>query len=648
MAGPVVRRSPLPALLGEALDWLVLTAGCALLAWAALTGLTFMPAAGFVQNRPLLVTFELGSLLIGASALLRWFLGGRALPSPVLWTVGALAALCLLSLAHTVDLYATREEVFFVLAASVLTLAVTISLRDAHKASACVAGLALIAAGEAALGLGQWASGAPTPAYWLSRAFAGLIPIRIYGTLGSPNVLAGFLLLGIAAGVLLLVSLPGLWRVLPAPLVCVEVVALLLTFSRGGYLGLAAFVLAGGVFLWPLRRRAWPVLALIVVLAGIVTARLPTIAVRAQSIAPAPEDTGTSRLFIWRTALRMWTAHRLWGTGLGTFNAAYSSFRPPGVLTTYAMLAIPGSAHDDYLQLLVETGMAGTTLLGAAVVWGLWRAGRRFSRGTTDDRAWLGAWAAGLVGIGVASIADENLFVLTNSTLLCLLSAAAASRVTAGRPPLRVGQRLLALPLIAVLGGLPPLLGPPVRATLLHGRARGEVAAGRYVDAVRTFQSALAADPLNAVVPAYFADLLADLYLRKIDTPAGPWPTLRDRAAGLYERAARLAPHDAYPWAELGHLRRFEGRYGEEVEALRQAVACDPYTPRYRVWLGEALAASGDPHEAAAQLREAARLYPVELLVIAHHEGRGAHYEATLAELAATRRLLGRLEGRPP
>lgn len=646
MARPV-DRTVVRLVLGEALDWLTLSAILALLAWAAAVGLAFMPVTGFVQNRGPLLLFEQGALAIGAGALLRWLLGGRPLPGALLVALGATATLCLLSLAHTTDLYATREEVFFILAASVLVLAAAICLTNASKAYACVAGLVLVTLGEAMVGLGQWASGSPTPAYWLSRTFAAIIRTRIYGTLGSPNVLAGFLLLGIAAAALLAMSLPGLWRLLPAAALAAEVVALLLTYSRGGYVGLAAFALASGAFLWPLRRRAWPVLILLLLITGAVAVLLPTVVLRAQSIAPAQEDTATSRFFIWRTALRMWGDHRVWGTGLGTFNAAYSPYRPPGVLATYAMLAIPGSAHDDYLQALVETGLVGVTLGGGAVAWGVWRVFRRYVGGGVEERTWLGAWGAGVAGIGATSLGDENLFVITNSVLLLLLSTAVAARVSADRPSLRLWQRLLALPMIALLIGLPPLLAPPVQANALHTLATLQVRSRQYAEAVRTFEAALARDPLNGAIPAYLGDLLADLYIRRIDTPAGPWPTLRDHAVDLYLRATRLAPYDAYPWAELGQVRRFQERPGAAVAALHQAVLRDPYTPRYRVGLGEALLAAGDRSEAIAQLREALRLYPVELLVIAHHEGEGTRYAAALAHLADARELLDKLERRP-
>ncbi|GEM_PF-1182582 len=636
-AGPRARR--LGGLLGEGLDWLVLLGGLAVLGLAAARGLTFMPAAGFVAHRDPLVRFEQAALALGAAAVVRRLLGGRALPGAPLWGLAALAGVCFLSLLHTTDLHATRDEVFFLTSAGVLTLSALASLQDALKTRALLGGLAAIASAEAIAGLGQYASGAPTPAYWLSQAFAGVIRTRVYGTLGSPNVLAGFLLLGIAATTILAISARGPWRALPAAALVVQVAGLVLTYSRGGYAGLATFALVAAGLSWPVRRRAWPVLLLIALVAGAAAARLPAVGLRAQSIAPAQEDTATSRMFIWRAGAAMWRDHRAWGAGLGTFNVAYSPYRPPGVLATYAMIRVPGSAHNDYLQILAETGEVGAALLAAALLWALWRLGCRYARGGPEQRAWLAVWGAALAGIGTTSVVDENLYVVTNIVMLLLLGAAVSAHVSlADRPPVRLGQRLLLAPLAALAVGLAPLLAMPAQAVALHREATRQVQAGALAQAAGTFQAAMAADPLSSVVPAYFGDLLGDLYIRRIPSAAGPWQAMRDRAAALYRLSAQRNPWYAYPHAELGRLLYLERRYAESAAELREAARLDPYAPQYRLWLGESLAAAGDRAGALAQFQEAIRLYPLELLVIERHEGRDARYAAVLAELGTAER----------
>ena len=631
--------------LGEALDWLILLAVLSLIFWAALRGLTDLPAAGVPGNRAPLAGLQRAFCGLAAAALVRRLLGGRPIPAAFLWPLAAATALCLLSLASTTDLYATREQIFFVTGLVLLALTVVVCAAGTAKARIFMGGLTLAAVVQAAVGIGQYAAGEATPSYWLNQMFAGMIRTRIHGTLGNPNVLADFLLVGIGAGVLLAVDLPGWWRVLPGAALAVETAALLLTYSRGAYVGLGVFLVAAGALLWPLRRRAWPVLLLVVMVAGISVARLPSVGLRAAGISLDQGDTAASRLFIWTTAIRMWRAHPLWGTGIGTFNDAYSAFRPEGVLTTYAALRIPGSAHNDYLQVLAETGLGGSAVLGLALLWGLTGAAARYRRGAQPTRIWLGAWGATAAGSAVTSIVNSHLFIITTVIMLTAMTAAVAAHESLARPPLRLGPRLVVLPLVGALIWLPPLLLPAVRASSLRAEATSAVQAGRYGEAVDAFRAMAAADPLQGVPLAYFGDLLADLYQRQIDSSAGPWWTGREQAADLYLRAQRLSVWEGYPHAALGRLRHVQGRYGEAIEALRDAVRLDPYSPRYRLWLGASLLAAGDRPQAARQLEGAIRLYPLEILVIERHEGHGARARADEQDLDEARRLLRRLQG---
>jgi len=652
MAGPI---APLPARTpgsptapGDVLDWVLLLGVAVLLAWAAFDGLTFLPVAGFVQNGPHLAVFEKATLLIGIGALVRFLIGGRALPGVALLMLAAITGFCLLSLATTTDPYATREGIFFLISVIVLALVLLVSLNDADKVRWFVGALVLTSTVEAVVGLAQFAAREPTPTYWLSRAFAAVIRTRIYGTLGNPNVLADFLLIGIAGAVLLALDLPGRWRYLPIAALGVQVPALLFTYSRGGYIGFAVFLLAAAALLWPIRRQAWPVLLLVALLAGTVAAKTPAIGLRAGSITLNREDTATSRVFIWRTALNMWRAHWGWGTGLGAFNAAYPAYRPPGIFATYAIITIPGSAHNDYLQILAEAGLGGAILLAVPALWGLTRAGHRYVRGADAERAWLGTWGAAVAGIGAASLVHENLSVIPNVMMLVGFTAAIVAREALFSPRLPPLKRLAMLPLLAVLVCVPSLLPPLWQAPALHDVATRQVKEGDYARAVTTFRAALAVDPMNPVVPAYFGDLLADLYLRRIDTTMGPWRTLRRRAVDLYLRAEQLSRWDAYPRAALGRLRRYEGHYREARASLVRAIALDPYSARYRLWLGEVLVLSRDHAGAAEQLHEAVRLYRLELLMAAHHERHDIRFVLAVSGLTEAKHLLAGIERDAP
>lgn len=635
--------------LGQVLDWVILGTVIALIAGAVFTGLVFMPSVGYGPSRPAVAVFERAAALIGAAAIARWVLfGGRALPAALLWLLSAITALDLVQLVTTADLFDARDAVLFHASTIVVVLAVVMAAGDALKTRAFLAGLTLLGLAEAAIGLGQYARGAETPSYWLSHAFALAIRVRIHGTLGNPNVLATFLLIAVGATCLLAVDQRGIRRVLLLLALCVEIIAMALTYSRGGYAGLAGLVLSSVVFLWPVRRRARPVIVTAGVVAVLAVLALPSVGLRAGSVTLDEGDTAASRLFIWRTAVRTWQAHPAWGTGAGTFNAAYAAYRPPGALTTYAMLRIPGSAHNDYLQLLAEIGLVGAAVLSVAIGWGLWRGVARYRSGSDGDRVWLGGWASMVVGLAVSSAANSTVSSIPGAVMLGVVTAAVAAHLSRDHPPLRWPKRWLAVPAVALVVGLPPLLPAPTQASAYQQEAMRDVKGGRYADAVAAFQRAAAADPLNGMVLAYLGDLLADLYLRRIDSSAGPWRTAREQAADRYGRAARLSPWDGYPRAGLGRLRRAERRFPEAVAAFQQAIVLDSYSPRYRLWLGETLLEMGDRRGAAAQLEEAVMLFPIEMLVIERHEGHSAAYAQDTADLSEARRLLSRAGAMSP
>ncbi len=88
--------------------------------------------------------------------------------------------------------------------------------------------------------------------------------------------------------------------------------------------------------------------------------------------------------------------HLPFGTGLGTFVPVYAGYeKPETISTTYV-----NHAHDDYAELLLETGIPGAALLAA---WLLWYARR--SRTVWSSEASAGVLArAGTVIIGVVLV----------------------------------------------------------------------------------------------------------------------------------------------------------------------------------------------------------------------------------------------------
>jgi O-antigen ligase len=201
-----------------------------------------------------------------------------------------------------------------------------------------------------------------------------------------------------------------------------------LSGSRGGVLAFAVQMVVLAVLL---RRRVgtWkqPLLmgAFLLVAIGILvwiggnelTRRMASMQTETRQ-----ELSGGVRLTIDRDSLRMWREKPLLGWGLGTFPVVYPRFR--SFFTSFFV----NEAHNDYLQLLVETGLAGFLI----AIWFLvltFRHARPKLENWTDtaNGALTVAALLGCLGILVHSFLDFNLQIPANAALFYVLCSIAAS-----------------------------------------------------------------------------------------------------------------------------------------------------------------------------------------------------------------------------
>jgi O-antigen ligase len=129
-----------------------------------------------------------------------------------------------------------------------------------------------------------------------------------------------------------------------------------------------------------------------------------------------------ARWLIHRDSIRMFAAHPFLGSGFGSFAAAFPRYR-----AFYDGFFI-NHAHDDYLELLLETGLAGF----AVAVWFivvLYREGLRNLRPARFSPAALISTAAlaGCTGLLAHSFMDFNIHIPANAALFYVLCAIATA-----------------------------------------------------------------------------------------------------------------------------------------------------------------------------------------------------------------------------
>ncbi len=252
---------------------------------------------------------------------------------------------------------------------------------------------------QALIGLYEFQGGSGAPHLWINdfRHF------RAFGTFGQPNPFSAFmglvlpLALGMAWGYLarawqemrryrnapshyqswvISLLLSGLW----GGGALLILAGLLASWGRGGWLGFGAAALVMVLFA---PRNRWIGVGL---LAGIAVGSVLLLLIGAvpstihQRFASAyTEFTGfgdvrgvpvndenyatVERLAHWQAALAMANANPLLGVGLGNYEAAYPDYALPRWPQAL------GHAHNDYLNMLAETGLVG--FIAYVLVWGL-------------------------------------------------------------------------------------------------------------------------------------------------------------------------------------------------------------------------------------------------------------------------------------
>jgi O-antigen ligase len=205
-----------------------------------------------------------------------------------------------------------------------------------------------------------------------SKQSIGRVAGIVQGMFGNPNDLALSLNLLLPFAVILALSSRGMKRALYFICAALLTVGVIVTFSRGGFLGLIA---AGGVLLWKLskRNRALAILALLVasvfflvVMPAGYSNRLTTIF----SIEDDPTGSAQARRELLNRGVQVASNHLVIGVGMGNFHI-YSIREQV--------------AHNAYLEIAAELGVTGL-IAYLILIFAPLRSLRRIERETRKPR----------------------------------------------------------------------------------------------------------------------------------------------------------------------------------------------------------------------------------------------------------------------
>lgn len=208
------------------------------------------------------------------------------------------------------------------------------------------------------------------------------------------------------------------------------VIALAAIRSRAGVVLLAPAMLLGLLIIARSGEAGRSIRALRLWLAGGVGAGLAVLAFGLSPLMARFEQAGggQERLDRWPDVLEAAGRYQPLGSGLGSFDAVYRSVEPVIALdSTYF-----NHAHNDYLELWLETGWLGAAVLALALIWVAprwlksWRDGGGERRGDPLARA----AGAALLLLAMHSVVD---FPIRSTTIL-VLSALCLGLIAAAGP----------------------------------------------------------------------------------------------------------------------------------------------------------------------------------------------------------------------
>lgn len=184
---------------------------------------------------------------------------------------------------------------------------------------------------------------------------------QAYSTSGNPNLLAMYLLFTAPLSLALATACKSYFKkAMFGSILVTAGICMLFTFSRGDWVGLFVAVVGFGLLV---NRRLLLVLVLVTVVAAMVLPRVDVVERRLAS-AGGSDSSVRYRLTVWNEALLM--IRDYWPIGVGLGHRAYMQVYPGYMLDREKK---PYHSHNQYLQLVIESGILALVLYGWTASW---------------------------------------------------------------------------------------------------------------------------------------------------------------------------------------------------------------------------------------------------------------------------------------
>lgn len=545
---------------------------------------------------------------LAAAALFFLYVAGRALFSP--------------------EEYLARNDLYMALAGMVMYLLAAFNLTTSKSRGLFVGFLLLLGVANCLIGAVQFTKG--TEFMVSSFLTRGTYGTRASGFYGYPNHLALFLEVCVFMGLSL--AFWSRWRpwvkLLAGYGALICVLGLLLTGSRGGYLGGIAGLIVFGLLSLRLVGDFFRNRALVLLIAGIVlfgglafgVQHFISKSAMLQERVAQNVTSNDTRLQIWKTGWQQFKLQPIAGTGSGTFRYYARQFSPQNLTSD------PIHAHNEYIEVLAEYGILGIAIALMCIDTHLrsgWRLISRDLAQRSDSYSTGGNSLALTVG-AISSVAaclfhsglDFTLHMPANLlTMAFVFGLLANPRGTheeagaAGPAAESSGHDLspyirLALPALGLWLGIKAL--PLWPAEYFSYKAKPILADWKYMESgevagelAALAQRGLQWDPRNPQLHRILG--IAATALSTQATEPAVKQEQAEKALAAYEKALSLAPRDVHLVLDVAWACETQQQHAKAESLFKRAIELDPTSSNVHYAFAAHLQGRGNLTEAAAE-----------------------------------------------
>ena len=432
---------------------------------------------------------------------------------------------------------------------------------------------------------------------------------RVFATFGNPIFFAAFLIVSIPVALGAFLESKGFWRRSALLLTLLLALwALFYTGTRAAFLALPlAMALTWSRELW---RNKGKILIVIAVLAALL---LSSPKIREAVVSSRATATSQTHTLIWKDVLKMWKAHPWTGTGFGTFHVEFRQYQSAELQAAWPQNErIVNDAHNEYLQILAETGLVGFVAFFAVIIWFFISALRFHLSAASPPPLFAGLLAGGTALLIQNFFSVDMRFIVSSAYLFLVMGMSASyfSKPATFAWPGTFPKALWVGAILAVSGVFWLALVRPYRANR-ELKAQPDFFEEKYPESIEGLEELARREPDNWKV----FDKLGYAYAKTIEAkgPAGGktiLPAMAEKSVNAYLRAHQLNPGAAGPPNNIGNIYYTLQRPDEAIEWWNRAVQVNPNLVDARVNLGIAYFSQGKIKESSAQLEEVLKIDP--------------------------------------